>query len=276
MKVWIYYTLALLLGIIFGTIALRLLAPAGQNTGSALQETSAANQKQTRKIESHGARINRLLTDQSPSLSESIPLDEAYELLFSEKKSPLRSSAFLKHRIYLMTREQLEQALANGEIQTKAEITEAAARLTREDLAATFQNRLTFKYKLYGMPNVVTFIESMQKTAANEDPLKMLSSLQGLKRGGVQQYNSLRFSHHWAATDPAAAVEHFDSLVYLRNQSAKELQFTGKKYAAEIVKSWREKDPEALQNYVANLPEGEKRTSFELALKKQRAKATGR
>ncbi|MGJ8634581.1 MAG: hypothetical protein ACSHX7_11755 [Luteolibacter sp.] len=52
----------------------------------------------------------------------------------------------------------------------------------------------------------------------------------------------------------------------------KQNDFSGVQFARQIVNSWKQKDPEALKDYVAGLPEGAKRTSFEQALKTRKGK----
>lgn len=61
-------------------------------------------------------------------------------------------------------------------------------------------------------------------------------------------------------------------MVYLRNMNQKQNDFSGVQFARQIVNSWKQKDPEALKDYVAGLPEGAKRTSFEQALKTRKGK----
>jgi hypothetical protein len=96
-----------------------------------------------------------------------------------------------------------------------------------------------------------------------------MERLKKINRGGSQQDFSLRFSRYWAKIDPAAAARNFSDLVYLRNMQDKgDMVFTDNTYAADIVKSWKEKDEQAMRDYIGSLPDGRVRDALKNAAEK--------
>jgi len=271
MKIWIYAA-SMLLGALMGTALVRTVGDLSGSRASAADRADAARKKSARGPEPIGVRIGRMIAAETPAMDENVPINDALEILFNEKKSPLRTRAFLKSRIQTMTRDQLKQALMNGEIQTDSEIREAARRLTNEDPDGTFNDLNSHVYKLWGMDNRYAFIDTMLQTSADADAPAVMRRLQQMKRGGSQMDHSLRFSNYWANVDPAAAARNFSDLVYLRNMSVQGTTvFTDKTYAESIVTSWKRKDEEAMRAYIGNLPPGKERDAFESALKKHDA-----
>jgi len=86
----------------------------------------------------------------------------------------------------------------NGEIQTKEEIAEGARRLTTEDPEDTFNHLNSHDFRLYGMANVYTFIDTLLQTWADSDAPAVVARLQKMKRGGSQQDMSGRFINYRA------------------------------------------------------------------------------
>lgn len=271
MKIWIHAA-SLLLGALIGIALVLTVGDFSKSRASAPHAADAVRKKSERGPESAGVRIGRMIAAETPAMDEKLPINDAVEILFSEKKSPLRTRAFLKSRIQVMTRDQLRQALMNGEIQTESEIREAARRLTDEDPDGTFKDLNSQVYKLRGMDNLYAFIDTMLQTSSDADAPAVMRRLQQMKRGGSQQDQSLRFSNYWANVDPAAAARNFSDLVYLRNMAVQGATvFSDKTYAENIVTSWKRKDEEAMRVYIGNLPPGSERNAFESALKKQDA-----
>ena len=268
MKNWIYLG-ALLLGVVIGTSLLRATDGFASRRMALDDSVKTVSVKAARVPESVGVRIGRMISAETPAMNEDMPLNKAMDLLFAERKSPMRTRAFLKNRIQMMTMDQLVQALKNGEIQTKAEIDEAARRLAREDPEGTFNHMTADDFRLSGMDNYYTFSDGLTQTWADTDAPAVMARLQKMTRGGAQQDMSLRFSGYWAKIDPEAAAHHFDDLIYLRNmQDQGAMVFTDNSYAEQIVKSWKQKDEMAMREYIGKLPDGRERKSLERAVKK--------
>jgi hypothetical protein len=106
-------------------------------------------------------------------------------------------------------------------------------------------------------------IQRAPETVGVRMRLRYLARLKKMKRGGSQQDSSLRFSGYWARIDPEAAARHFSDLVYLRNmQDQGAMVFTDNTYARQIVKSWQQKDDEAMLQFIDDLPSGRQRDAF--------------
>lgn len=216
MNYWIYVG-ALVIGLLIGVALDRAQDRATSNQTGSESSGVAGDSKTQRTPEAVGVRIGRMIAAESSAMNESMPLNKATDVLFAERKSPMRTRAFLKNRIQMMSTAQLVQALMNGEIQTEAELVEVTRRLAKEDPQGTYDHLEAGDLRIYGMPNLYTFIDTLQQTWADADAPAVLARLKKMKRGGSQQDQSLRFSAYWAKVDPAAAAQHFSDLVYLRN-----------------------------------------------------------
>lgn len=265
MKAWIYGG-SLLLGLAIGG-----MIGGARDWGMATPGTragKAAPSKTARSPETLETTVTRMVSSASPAMKENVPLDQAIDILVAERKSPLRTRAFLNSRIQAMTSAQLTQALANGEVQTEAELREAARRLTAEDPEGTFTYMEKQAFRLRGMENMYTFLDTMLHTWADADAPAVMARLQKMSRGGSQQDWSLRFSDYWAGIDPAAAAANFDALVYLRNMATQgDMIFSDRSYAEKIVRSWTQRDEEGMNRYLKDLPAGPRRDALEKAAK---------
>ncbi|MGJ8633186.1 MAG: hypothetical protein ACSHX7_04640 [Luteolibacter sp.] len=264
MKTWIYYISALLVGFAIVTLGFRTKSHSTESVAAEVGD--GTNTKPVRGKESAGPTISRLLAAESVAMDEATPLDEAGKLLYEQKLSPLRSASFLKQRIYLMTREQLERALGNGEIWTEVEIREAASRLAAEDPSDTVLKLTTHKFMIGCIQNRKIFIDGMVATAAEENPLGMLDGLRQMKQGGELLYISRIFCRHLVKADPATYAENFEELTFLRNMSLTRNKPLFRNEISAMVTSWNQTDPEAMEAYISGLPAGEKRKVFETAL----------
>lgn len=263
MKISIY-AVALLLGVLIGTALVRKVMPAAP-TGA----ERSGNRKTARVPEPVGVSIGRMISAESAAMDESVPINKALDVLFAERKSPMRARAFLKNRIQMMTTDQLTQALMNGDVQSPAELREVAQRLAKEDPEGTFNHLVAQELRVYGMENTYTFVDELLQTWGDSDAVAVMNRLKMMKRGGSQQDFSLRFSGYWAKIDPAAAASNFNDLIYLRNmQDRGDMVFTDNSYAGEIVKSWKQKDENAMREYIANLPAGRQKDALDKALQK--------
>ena len=266
MKYWIYLG-ALISGMGIGGPLFHSTSGSFLSHGPLEHEASPPHRMDSRS-EPNTVKMRRLITSETEAMDEKIPMDKALEMLSSQRKSPLRVRAFLKNRIQWMTTDQLNQALMNGEIQTRAELQEAIRRLAKEDPEGTFNHLEAQHYPMQSMDNTYVVIDGLLQTWADTDAPAVMARLQKMKRGGSQQDMSLRFSDYWAKINPAAAAEHFNDLIYLRNmQNEGTMVFTDDAYARRIVKSWQEKDETAMHNYIAALSPGEEKNAFENALK---------
>lgn len=267
MRKWIYLA-SLAVGGCIGTV----LVPRGdQQTQAPAPAENAATMygKLNRAPEGVGAKISRLISSESPAMDGNAPVNKALDALFAERKSPLRTRAFLKSRIQMMTTGQLTQALLAGEVQSPAEIDEVARRLAKEDPEGTFDHLEAGNIRVNGMENHHTFVNALLQTWGDADAMAVMRRLKKMKRGGAQQDYSLRFSSYWTKIDPSAAARNFDELIYLRNlQVRADLAFTENTYADEIVKSWQRKDENAMLDYIAELPVGGKKEALEKAVRK--------
>lgn len=264
------YAAALLLGGGVGTILV------GMKDGRLFHFAGADGDRVVMLRSSHGTepvgvRIGRLVSAGSPAMRESVPIDKALDLLFAERKSPLRTRAFLKSRIQIMTTEQLTQAVSGGEVRSVVELAEVARRLAKEDPQGTFDRLEAGDLEFSTMENLYGFVDALLQTWSDTDAAAVLERLKKMKRGGSQQDFSLRFSSYWTKIDPAAAAGNFDDLIYLRNmRDSGDMVFTDNSYAEEIVKSWSQKDAGAMQDYINALPAGRKREALEKAVAKAR------
>ncbi len=260
------YIAAMLLGAAIGTALVRTSDRSSIGMDARDGSSLSMIEKSSRPPEAVGVRVSRMISAATPAMREDIPIDKATDLLFAERKSPMRTRAFLKNRIQTMTREQLVQSFMNGEIQTMEEIEEGTRRLASDDPELTFNQLASGDLKLYGMDNIYKFTDTLLQTWADVDAPAVMTRLQKMERGGSQQDTSLRFSKYWAKIDPAAAARNFSDLIYLRNmQDQGDMIFTDKRYADEIVKSWKQKDEEAMRKYIADLPAGRERAALEAA-----------
>lgn len=263
MKTWVY-AVALLLGALMGTVLVRTANPS--QSGSTTSEVKG-NRKTDRLPEPPGVSISRMISAESAAMDEGVPINEALDVLFTERKSPMRTRAFLNNRIQMMTTDQLAQALMNGEVQSPAELREVAQRLAKEDPEGAFNHLEAQELRIYGMENTYTFVDALLQTWGDSDAVAVMNRLKKMERGGSQQDYSLRFSGYWAKIDPAAAARNFDDLIYLRNmQDRGDMVFTDNNYAGEIVKSWKRKDETALREYIENLPGGREKDALNGAL----------
>ena len=181
----------------------------------------------------------------------------------------MRTRAFLKSRIQMMTTEQLAQAVLAGDVQSPAEIDEAARRLAKEDPEGTFNQLEAGNIRVYGMENHYTFVDALLQTWGDADAVAVMRRLKKMKRGGAQQDYSLRFSSYWTKIDPSAAARNFDDLIYLRNmQDRGTMVFTDNTYAEEIVRSWKRKNENGMRDYIAELPAGGRKEALEQAMRK--------
>ncbi len=257
------YVVALGIGLLIGLTLDRMKGRNASTRTGVDNSVAIEDSRIRRKPEAAGVRIARLITAESPAMDESLPMDQATEILLSERKSPLRTRAFLKNRIQMMTADQIVQALMNGEIQTEAELREVASRLATEDPEGTFARAQAGDFRIYGVANAYAFFDTLMEKWADVDAPAALVSLKRMKRGGAQQETTLRFSAYWAKIDPAAAARHFSDLVYLRNMQGKEQKFfTDNVFATQIVKSWQQKDEEGMREFIGNLPAGRERDAF--------------
>lgn len=267
MRKWIYLAFLVLGGVIGTALVhrekwqLRTLVPAGKS--------ATVEGKFPRAPEGVGAKISRMISAESPAMSGSVPINKALDVLFAERKSPMRTRAFLKSRIQMMTTGQLTQAVLAGDVQSPAEIDEVARRLAKEDPEGTFNHLEAGDIRVYGMENFYTFLDALLQTWSDTDAVAVMQRLQKMKRGGSQQDFSLRFSTYWTKIDPSAAARNFDDLIYLRNMQVRaDMAFTENTYAEEIVRSWKRKDENTMLDYIAGLPTGGRKEALEKAVKK--------
>lgn len=266
MKAWIYVA-ALSLGLMIGSV---LVHPPDSAQGGPKHPELTEAGRPSRLPEAVGVGVSRLISSESPAMSDDLSINKALDVLFAERKSPMRTRAFLKNRIQMMTTDQLTQAMLSGDVQSPAELKEVAQRLAKEDPEGTFNRLEAQEFRIYGMENIYTFVDALLQTWGDADAVAVMNRLKKMKRGGSQQDYSLRFSGYWAKVDPAAAAWNFNDLIYLRNmQDQGDMVFTDHRYAEEIVKSWKRKDEEAMRDYVQKLPAGREKNALENALKKQ-------
>lgn len=265
MKAWIYVA-ALSLGLLIGNLLIH--SPDSAQGGLRNSQITEAA-RPARPPEPVGVSISRMISAETTAMGEDVPINKALDVLFAERKSPMRTRAFLKNRIQMMTTDQLIQAMLSGDVQSPAELKEIAQRLAKEDPEGTFNRLEAQEIRIYGMENNYTFVDALLQTWADADAVAVMSRLKKMKRGGSQQDTSLRFSGYWAMIDPAAAARNFKDLIYLRNMQVQgDMDFTDQRYAEEIVKSWKQKDEDGMRDYVQKLPAGREKNALEKAVKK--------
>ena len=220
------------------------------------------------------AGVRHLLREESAALDERVAFRDAVDQLFGDRRSPLRTRAFLKSRIHLMGRDQLVLAMMDGEIDTLSEIREATRRLTLEDPQDTFTHYEKLHFRFRTMDRLYAFLDTHLQTWGDHDAPAVLARLKGMARGGSQQDSSLRFSDHLARTNPAMAARHFKDIIPLRNMDDfGKMALNDRAYARRIVDSWMKRDEPAMREFVAGLPEGRERETFESVLAEVQAAA---
>lgn len=260
---WVIYCVAVMLGLMLGRALL-------SNSHEVEEKAPLSQRSPTNKRSASRAipsRISWLLQDESSSLNTHVSYKDSVRILHEKKRSPIRTRTFLGHRIHLVSREQLIQALSNGEIRTPNELAEAARRLVREDREGTFD--LIEQGEIYygGMDNLYAFTNAAYWTWVKIDAPSLVERVKKLKRGGSQQDRSLRISSYWAQQYPEEAVKRYDELVRLRNmKDMGSVDLTNDAYANQIVRSWIKKDKEGMKSYILNLPLGRKRRALGIFL----------
>jgi hypothetical protein len=117
------------------------------------------------------------------------------------------------------------------------------------------------------MDRLYAFLDTLLQTWGDQDAPAVLERLKGMARGGCQQDSSLRFSDHLARTNPAIAARHFKDIIPLRNMDDfGKMALNDRTYARKIVDSWMKSDAPALREFVAGLPGGRERETFESVL----------
>lgn len=254
------YLMALATGAGIGFLLVHLTVTTPAAASDSISSTAA---RSTRVPESVTAATDRLISASSPAMEEGRPINSSLELLFAERKSPMRTRAFLNNHIQMMTVDQLIGILMKGDVRSQPELEAIARRLARENPEATFDLYDADRLQLYGMESVYTFTDAFLRTWGETSPDAVISRLAKLKRGGRQQDLTLRFSDHLARTHPEAAARDFSRIVYLRNmQDTGDMVFTHDRFAGEILRSWSGKDEAGMRHFLDGLPEGPERSTF--------------
>ncbi|GAA5481397.1 hypothetical protein [Haloferula sargassicola] len=215
--------------------------------------------------------FGRLVRQGSPNLLSASTRDAA-QALADEKRSPLRTRAFLRTKIELMDHDQLVLEMMDGDIDTLPEIRAATRRLTLEDPEGTFTAYERGLYRLNTMEKLYAFLDTLLHTWTDADAPALLSRLKAMKRGGSQQDASLRFSDYWAGTQPEAAAQYFTDLISIRNMDDfGRMAFNEQGYARKIAEAWQRTDEEGLREFVSRLPKGSTKTAFGSAIKDMEA-----
>lgn len=208
------------------------------------------------------------LNDASDEIRSAPEFSEEVDRLYRDLKSPLRAGSLLDYHIYDSNFDELVELLNTKQVHGVDLLNEVGKRLAKDDpdraLSVLLHDR---KYRLRNMDDFYAFRDGLLREVARSTPEKGLASLQALERGGVQMDNSLYFSGQWAKVNPAAAAEHFEELVTLRNMKMNgDLNLPRDSYAKTVMKVWVKKDREAAQSYVENLPAGATRETLSKAL----------
>ncbi|RYD33495.1 MAG: hypothetical protein EOP87_10895 [Verrucomicrobiaceae bacterium] len=259
--------MALATGAGIGFLLVHLTTAEPQAAGESI---SAGDMRSPRMPETVAAVTDRLISAASPAMEEGRPINSGLDLLFAERKSPMRTRAFLNSRIQMMTPDQLLRILMNGDVRSQPELEAIARRLARENPEATFDLYNAGRLQLYGMESIYTFTDNFLRTWGETSTDAVISRLAKMKRGGSQQDLTLRFSDHLARTNPEAAARDFTRIVYLRNmQDTGDMTFTHDRFAAEILRSWSTKDEAGMRGFVEGLPPSSpERATFDRAAKK--------
>jgi hypothetical protein len=218
------------------------------------------------------ARIRHLLIEESPAMDERVGFRDAVDQLFGERRSPLRTRAFLKSRIQLMSRDQLVLAMMDGQVDTLSELREAARRLTLEDPQDTFTLFEKHQFRFRTMDRLYAFLDAHLQTWGDRDAPAVLARLKKMERGGSQQDCSLRFTDCLAKTNPALAARHFTDIIHLRNMDDfGKMVLNDGTYARKIADAWMRSDEPGMREYVAGLAAGREREAFEKAMTEAQA-----
>lgn len=257
---WSIYFLAALLGSYFGSLFLP------EDTPRELEpEEVVKHNTRYRSYSPSSQRVSRYLSDNAGKLEQIESFKELTLEMAEEQRSPLRMRSILGLRIRQMSVDELTDRLKTGEIRTGKEFIEAGHHLTELDPDLVFELRASHSIQFGTLDNFYAFDNAMIDVFVQRDPKDLLVKLQSMQRGGSQQDTSLRFSKQWAWHDPAAAAEHFDDLVYLRNMEIRgdaQLRPDGEKFANILMRSWKRKDPEALASYINDMEEGQTKEIF--------------
>lgn len=263
----VIYAASLAIGLVLGTLIFRNVPGVGATPSESEGMRESFGKTSIRSGASSAVRADRMILRTSRALNHQVPLDEATMLLLEERKSPMRTRAFLKKRVHLMNLFELNEAFMNGEIQGAAEIREAARRIMSEDPDLGFKN-FREGYQFDSLQNRFEFSDAMLQlvTDDNESALAMMRRLQAMDRGGRRNYLSMWLSRYWAQKDPAVAVTHFDELIRIKGILYGR-DYLYEEYSADLVRSWMPKDEEGMRAYVSALPSGRKRDALSKAIR---------
>ncbi len=198
-----------------------------------------------------------LIKNSSEALQGEKPFEGLARDIDRERRSPLRTSAFLKLHIAAHDTATLVAILREGGLGTSGELEEVATRLVREDPELAFSLFYENKIRFRTMEDLYAFSNRMLETWVREgDPEDFLKRLSALPRGGSQMDSALRFSKLWAENAPNVAAENFDELVRLRNfRMSADGTTTDNEFANVLVSAWSKKDENELRQFVLKNPE---------------------
>jgi len=255
---WSIVVGAAIVGILLGQLAGQFFRGTGQTT-----EKKGRSERSPSSVSRERYSSATSFTGPDKVYQKVESFSELSAQLSAEKRSPLRTHTLLRSRLESLSSEEVQELLREGEIQTREEVMSSARYLMDIDPEAAYlilaETRINFK----SMENHILFFKTMYEVGVQRDPLAILNVLEGMKRGGNQMANSLRFSEAWISHDPEAAMKRYDDLLRLRNVPMNLDQSRGERvFAGKLIKSWKKKDAEGLGDFIQAMPDGQRKELF--------------
>jgi len=197
-----------------------------------------------------------------------LSLRENREVLRAQGASRQKIAAFLGEHIGRMSFDEMLETIMNGEEVTKREAWTMGQKMTYQDPERIFD--LVYRTQSLKIQDTDVmgnfFYAVMTNWIWHHDPKDFFGELAKMPHS---EYAAGAFSYNWAAIDPAAVADYFDSIVRYRNPANEAHQKHAERNLANLVtKHWNKKDRSALDKFIEKLPPGGKREAFEKAVQK--------
>ena len=228
-------------------------------------QTTKSNTRSAARPQSHSSHFLRESTIELRAAS-SFPAEVLR--IQREHQSPLRTSSTLDYYVYETSYDELSKMLARAAILDLDLLDEVGHRLAREDPdRILFQLMVEGKVRTHNETQHIAFYNAVLKETASHAPERGHYWLTQMKRGAPQRAYALRFSSHLTNIHPEIAAERFEELVYLQGIGKDQtVEYARTRYAKKVMENWVKKDREAAEDYLANLSEGQTRTTLRKAL----------
>ena len=228
-------------------------------------QTTKSNTRSAARSQSHSSHFLRESTTELRAAS-SFPAEVLR--IQREHQSPLRTSATLDYYAYETSYDELSKMLARAAILDLDLLDAVGRRLAREDPDRILsQLMVEGKILAHNETQHIAFYNAVLEETASHAPERGHYWLTQMKRGGPQRALALRFSSHLKDAHPEIAAKRFEELVHLQGIGKDQtVEYARARYAKKVMRNWVKKDREATEDYLANLPESETKTTLTKAL----------